>query len=204
MRQPMQVVVSTLLSLCLELLLGAALLRLAVSRRGSRRRSHLRAYEAGRLVGAAAPVALTVAAACAGLAWFSGLPPGSGTSWAVLAPAVLLPGVAATPGCWLVLCAGRLESRGRLNRARRQVRAGAIAMGWGTAAQALAAVAFALVAPPGRRVAPLAAAILLGAAGFVGLLAGLSGKPRPSGQFAALLYVAGRLALGSAPGWPAG
>jgi len=39
------------------------------------------------------------------------------------------------------------------------------------------------------------AAGLIGTAGFVGLLAGLSGKPRPSGWFAVLLLLTGQLLL---------
>jgi len=37
--------------------------------------------------------------------------------------------------------------------------------------------------------------LALGFGGFVGLLAGLSGKPRPSGGFAVLLYVGGGVGL---------
>ena len=39
------------------------------------------------------------------------------------------------------------------------------------------------------------AMLALGIGGFVGLLAGLTGKPRPSGWFAALIYGMGLSAL---------
>ena len=41
----------------------------------------------------------------------------------------------------------------------------------------------------------IAGGMALGLAGFVGLLAALSRKPRPSGQFAAILYVLALAAL---------
>ena len=51
------------------------------------------------------------------------------------------------------------------------------------------------VAEKSRIAAATAGALAVGSSGFVALLAGLSGKPRPSGGIAALLYVGGLTAL---------
>ena len=86
-------------------------------------------------------------------------------------------------GCGLILRAGRLEAEGRLVEARRGARQG----GFLAALGALfgAASAFALPARQGA-----VAGILL-ASGFAALLAGLSGKPRPTGWAALGLLIAG-------------
>jgi len=125
---------------------------------------------------------------------------------------LLLPGLGliaggfATAGCFLLLVAGLRERRGRLGRARRIVSLGGRGMFLATAAHTLLLFA-ALLRLPSRLVrelveqAPQGVSLLigggiaLGLAGFAGLLAGLSRKPRPSGMFAAILYLAALAAL---------
>jgi hypothetical protein len=96
-----------------------------------------------------------------------------------LIPAAVVLFFLGSAGCLLLLKAGRDYTGGRLDTARRRARRGGFLMCAGDAALALAA---ALVTPTG--------AALAAAAGFTALLAGLSGKPRPSGELAALLHVA--------------
>lgn len=110
-------------------------------------------------------------------------------------PLFLAPFLVGTTGCLLLLAAGRHYVRGRLDPARRLGRrAGWLLLG-GDALLGLLAAGAAL----GRAAAPswtgLAGAALLLAAGAVGLLGGLSGKPRPADGFAALLHVAGACCL---------
>ena len=81
-------------------------------------------------------------------------------------------------GCGMILRAGRLEAEGRLVEARRGARHGGFLAALGS-----------LVAAAGAPRA-LVAALLL-ASGFAALLAGLSGKPRPTGWAALALLVAG-------------
>jgi hypothetical protein len=81
-------------------------------------------------------------------------------------------------GCGLVLRAGRSEAAGRLVEARRSARQGGFLAALGS-----------LVAAAGAPRA-LAAGLLL-ASGFAALLAGLSGKPRPTGWAVIALLVAG-------------
>jgi hypothetical protein len=88
--------------------------------------------------------------------------------------------VAAT-GFSIILLAGRREARGKLREARRLARLG----GWPALAGALSLALLSSVLP----------ALLLAPSGFAGLLAGLSGKPRPTGQIAAILFAAGLLLL---------
>jgi hypothetical protein len=81
-------------------------------------------------------------------------------------------------GCGLLLRAGRLEAAGQLIEARRVARQGGFLGALGS-----------LVAAAG---APqLAPAMLLLASGFAALLAGLSGKPRPTGWAAVALLITG-------------
>ena len=88
--------------------------------------------------------------------------------------------VAAT-GFLIILLAGRREARGKLQEARRLARLG----GWPALAGALSVALLSSALP----------ALLLAFAGFAGLLAGLSGKPRPTGQIAAILFAAVLLLL---------
>ena len=90
-------------------------------------------------------------------------------------------------GCGLVVRAGRLEAGGALVEARRLARRG----GWLSALGALVAAVGALALPDEAGPRRLVAAGLLLASGFAALLAGLSGKPRPTGWAALGLLLAG-------------
>ena len=109
---------------------------------------------------------------------------------------VLLTGAALTAeGCRRVLAAGSAEARGDLPGARRGSRSGGMLA---AAASPLWATASGLLAPRGPTPGWLAASAGLAlAAGFLALLAGLSGKPRPTGWFAAAAWgtAAGLLAV---------
>lgn len=159
------------------------------------------------------PMVLSLAAASAafGSGWRSGCDP----AWlvepvrAVLPGAFTAAGAVVAAGCHLVLHAGRLEGGGRLLASRELVRVAGKTMFLG--ADLVVALTLASLLDPAGPTraalasggAPAAAALFLGAAGcaaggFAGLLAGISGKPRPSGPVAAGLYVAGQLVLVSA------
>jgi hypothetical protein len=110
-------------------------------------------------------------------------------------------GATATSGAGLLLAAGASERRGRLARAARQSALGGRAMAVGALLEL--GVVFAglvlLPTPTLRRLIDgawpamatlIVCTITLGCAGFIGLLAGLTRKPRPSGTIAALLYAA--------------
>jgi hypothetical protein len=124
--------------------------------------------------------------------------------------AILLVGSAAASGGWLLLAAGRLERRGRLGRSRRLARRAGFLLAAGAASLAATAWADLLFRPALRRgvlqcepaaaVALASGLLLLGLATFCGLLAALSGKPRPTGTFAALCYLAGIGCLAGAAG----
>lgn len=89
-------------------------------------------------------------------------------------------------GCGMVLRAGRLEAAGRLVEARRGARHGGFLAAIGSLLAAAGAGALPAEAGASRG---LVAALML-ASGFTALLAGLSGKPRPTG-WAALALLAG-------------
>ena len=86
-------------------------------------------------------------------------------------------------GCGMVLRAGRLEAEGKLVEAKRGARQGGFLAALGSLLAAVGAAAL----PAGR--VPVAGLML--ASGFAALLAGLSGKPRPTGWAALLLLTAG-------------
>jgi hypothetical protein len=90
-------------------------------------------------------------------------------------------------GCGLVLRAGRLEAEGKLEEARRGARSGGFLAALGSM---LAAVGAAALPESAGRARGLTAALFL-AAGAAALLAGLSGKPRPTGWAAMALLSAG-------------
>jgi hypothetical protein len=90
-------------------------------------------------------------------------------------------------GCGLVVRAGRLEAGGALIEAKRLARRG----GWLSLLGSLVAAVGALALPDAAGAGRFAAAGLLLAAGFAALLAGLSGKPRPTGWAALGLLAAG-------------
>jgi hypothetical protein len=107
----------------------------------------------------------------------------------------------ATIACALLLQAGSLERRGLVPGARALARRAGLWMAAGTLLEVPAAALLLLGLPAAEResllggdpaataLAAAAAAAALGA-GATGLLAGLSGKPRPSGGFAAALLAA--------------
>jgi hypothetical protein len=89
-------------------------------------------------------------------------------------------------GCGMVVRAGRLESGGELVQAKRVVRQG----GWLAAFGSLLAAVGAAALPSSGGARGLVAGLMLGA-GLAAWLAGLSGKPRPTGWAALALFVAG-------------
>lgn len=110
-------------------------------------------------------------------------------------PLFLAPFLLGTLGCLLLLAAGRRYVRGRLDSARGLGRRAGWLLLAGDGSLGLLAAAAALVGPTPTSWAFPAGALLLGAAGVVGLLGGLSGKPRPADGFAAALHVAGACCL---------
>ena len=86
-------------------------------------------------------------------------------------------------GVALVLRAGRLEAQGNLVEAKRTVRRG----GWVAAIGAPVAAVGAGSLPAH----PAVVAIVMLVSGFAAWLAGLAGKPRPTGWAAAGLFVLG-------------
>jgi hypothetical protein len=110
-------------------------------------------------------------------------------------------------GCGLLLVAGRDEARGRLDDAVRRARTGGFLAAFG----ALGQIVVGVIALPAlgvrgdvqvQQVALVAASLLLGAAsGFVGLLGGLSRKPRQSNVAAAALLVTA-IVLWLLAAWP--
>jgi hypothetical protein len=90
-------------------------------------------------------------------------------------------------GCGMVVRAARLEARGQLVEARRGARLGGFLAALGSL---LAAAGAAGLPAEGGAARGVVAGLML-AAGFAALLAGLSGKPRPTGWAAALLLLAG-------------
>jgi hypothetical protein len=163
-----------------------------------------RARRCARSLRRAWPAACLTAGVSGGIWWLLGEPVGS-----LLEPAGLLaPGLftlvaaLATSGCYLVLHAARLEASGALRPARAQVRLGGkaafLAVDMLLVLLLLSTVGVALAqrsaepAIEGRDVLRLlAGAAAWAVGGFVFLLAGLSGKPRPSGYVAAAFYALG-------------
>ncbi len=109
------------------------------------------------------------------------------TTWGIVHVALC---AATAAGCVRILRAGRLEGAGLLPQARRRARSGGFLAAGGALAATVSWLGRELLVP---RDAPPATAVilLLGMlSGLVALLAGLSGKPRPSGWFAAALCLA--------------
>lgn len=100
-------------------------------------------------------------------------------------------GALSTSGCYLIWRAGRLESGGGRRAARRRSRLAAGAILFGVAGLAALLLGSTIPHVPSS----LTAAALLGATGWVAVLAGLSGKPRPGGQVAVVLYLFGLFLL---------
>jgi hypothetical protein len=154
------------------------------------------------------PVACFAASGSALTWWLLGEPLGrllEPAGW-IVPGAFTLSGSIATSGCFLVLHAARLEARGALRPAREQVRAGgksAFLAADLMLVLLLASTVFVLITQrdspvpiDGRAVARiLIGATGVGGGGVVALLAGLTGKPRPSGYFAAAFYLIGMALL---------
>ncbi len=103
--------------------------------------------------------------------------------------ALVAAAVTAAAGLLMILQAGGMEARGELQPARRRARLG----GWLAAPGGFGTAVLILTAASGPFAIAGAVLVLLG--GFAGLLAALSGKPRPGGHFAAALFLAGMLCL---------
>jgi len=213
----MRLVATTLLTLGVQLALGAVIYAAggwAVARyrnyRGRTDRRLVAAWtRAARSLLRALPVAMAMGLAGIGGHLLPGLAPRSVTPW-VSPLAFLTLGGLATSSAYLVLQSGRLEAGGRTRAARRQVRLCGKLMFLGVFAL-LALIWTDLLFRPRFRLAivrdsPVAAMAMtggmlaLGCAAFIGLLAGLSGKPRPSGGFAALIYLGGLAGILGAAG----
>ena len=208
----MRFLATILLTIGLQLALGALICVAAtplVSRsfRGMqsqrRRRAAIRARAATSLV-RSLPLAVGLSLVGAAVRVALGDEPGGPAAWAGPVILVVL-GSISTSGGYLLLHAAHLEAGGRLRRARRQVRPGGRLMFRGVLLL-LAALGAGLLFHSGFRremlggtsldaTILLSAALALAAAALVGLLAGLSGKPRPSAGFAVLLYFCGLAGL---------
>jgi hypothetical protein len=92
-------------------------------------------------------------------------------------------------GCGMVVRAGRLEAGGELVAAKRTARQG----GWVALFGSLVAAVGALALPDEAGTGRFFSGVLLFTSGFAALLAGLSGKPRPTGWAALALLVAGAM-----------
>lgn len=103
--------------------------------------------------------------------------------------ALIAAAVTAVAGLLMILLAGGREARGELGAARRLVRLG----GWLAVPGSFGSAVLIHTAASGPFA--LAGALFFFGAGFTALLAALSGKPRPSGHFAAALFLAGLLCL---------
>jgi hypothetical protein len=109
----------------------------------------------------------------------------SAERWAILA-AFLVTGT----GVLGLVLAGRREAAGRLLEARLAARRSGFVAGAGSVAVGM--LAFGLTIPVDVRFAVVA--LMLGC-GATSLLAGLSGKPRPSAAFAVVLFVAAAILI---------
>jgi len=148
----------------------------------------------------AAPFGAAVVVVLELLAWVAGAPsPGA----SVLAGSArdarwlyLLGGLATVPGCYLAIAAGHAERRGELGAARREVRLAGFVTACGACVQALSSLASLVAAGiSSAQALPLGTSLAtIAAAGFAGLLGGLSGKPRPTAYVSAALAVVSTLA----------
>ncbi len=202
----MQLLTAAILTVVSQFLLGSLIFssvayllgRPGVRRGGLRRRWRVAWTDAGRTLRSAAPYVVGLGAAAAVVQWLVlGRTP---LIWAHPGWFLAL-GASPTAGNYVMLNAGRREARGRLRAARRQVRLGGELAFLGTFMQLVLLWGDLLALPAFRRallvesgiagVILLVGMICLVCAAFVGILAGLAGKPRPSAYFATLLYVLG-------------
>ena len=202
----MQLSIATILAVSAQILVGALIysaISLVLAHRGIRRRGSWRRWRvvwtrSARALWRAAPYAASLCVLGWALQRF--VVGGSPVIWADPWWFVAL-GAVPTAGCYLMLHAGRLEAKGRLRAARRQVRlggqlafAGSLLLTVRVWTDLIFRVSLrkAFVVDSGTTGMVLIGAIVaIGCGAFVAILAGLSGKPRPSGQVAALLYLGG-------------
>jgi hypothetical protein len=191
-------------TLALEAFAGAALVtaiaHLAWRRTSTRRRraSWMDGARSLRWLPLLAVVAL-VAVAGLRVAALRGAAPGTFDPWPS-SIAFLVAGAPAAAGGWLLVHAGLRERGGRVRKARREVRLGGVLVAAGAFAQLFVvwgdllfrrAFCRAIVVDThGAGLALVGGMLLAGVASFVAILAALTGKPRPGGRWAALLYAA--------------
>lgn len=197
----MRLTLSILLALTTQLLVGT-LIFCAVSRllawRGARRRWRAAWGSSVRSLTGVAPFAAAIAALTGGVAAFTiGIPP----IRRIWDPSWIMTLAAAMPsaGCLALLAAARQEARGRFMRARRQARLAGELLFAGTVLLMVVIWSGLLFQVPLRRAlvtqTDSAGLLLLGGmvalicAGFIAVLGGLAGKPRPAAWFAALFYL---------------
>lgn len=201
----MRILAAIALTLGVELLLGAAMFALAAwSMWSFAGRRQIIWVRAARALGPAAPLGAVLLGVAALLLLAGGGPsPSAARIWVNPAPFAVTGGLAVA-GSYLLLHAGSSEARGRLPASRRMARFGGSALLFGILAQLVLVWRDLLFIVPFRRAAlgdtapalALALAMLaLGVAAFVGLVAGLAGKPRPSGYFSTLLHLLGASSL---------
>jgi hypothetical protein len=200
-----------LLTLALELLLGAAIVAacawVIATWRGTgsagRRRTAIwtRAGRAMPVPVAGGVVLLAIAAALLAAAGPDNT--GAARIWVTPLPFALTGGLAAV-GCFLVIHAGHREARGRWRESRLQARLGGKAVFLGILFQLVVVWYGLLFDVPFRRATldnsgpamSLAISMLaLGVAGFIAIVSGMAGKPRPAGQIAGALYLLGLIGL---------
>lgn len=205
--EQMGIVLTLIALLACQLLVGGILVAaigFLVTRAGKQwgitRRRRLAWFDAGRSLGRPLVFAAIVAS-CTALPVLlspdlrSGFP-----SLGVLGFLALAVGSITVAACALLIRSGEAEYKGELSSARRLARLGGKTLFLATVGLDVILLAMLFGAPAGLRDNPealvtlVAGLIALGLAGFVGLLAGLSGKPRPSGGFAVVLHLAGQIA----------
>jgi hypothetical protein len=205
----MRVVPAAILTLATQWLLGVLLYATVawlLGRLCGRRRWLVTWAASARNLRHAAPYAVLVPAAGAGLAALSpwGIAHSLGGIWPEPIALVLL-GAAPTAACHAMLHAGRLEARGSLRAARRQGRLAGELIFVGAQAQLVLVWGGLLFRAPFRRALLadahgagtllLAATVALAVAACVAVMGALAGKPRPSSYVATFLYLSGIVAL---------
>ena len=197
----MQLTLSFALALCTQLLFGT-LIFCVVSRllawRGARRQWRAAWGSSSRSLNRIAPYVAVAGLLAAGA---SAATAGLARIWHIWDPTWAMALTAALPsaGCAGMLAAGRQEALGRFRRARRQARLTGELIFGGAVLLMVVIWRGLLFQVPLRRAlvseTDSAGLLLLGAmvalicAGFIAVLGGLSGKPRPAAWFAGFFYL---------------